>query len=141
VPIVDGDSDDDEEESERVGSDDGVDEKVDVSSSDGSSGRGDDDDGDEEHGEEIDRHWAISEEFGQDGECLGAEVDVDHEVVSRPAASDSRFKCHRVHIFHDGDEVVTEDDEPGRGSGKHALGDASHSGLVLYVDIHSSSVR
>lgn len=55
VPIVDVDSDDDEGEPERVGSDVGVDEKVYVSSSDGSSGCGDDDDGDEEHGEEIDR--------------------------------------------------------------------------------------
>jgi hypothetical protein len=81
VRFVDVDSNDDEEESERVGSEVGVDEKVDVSSSDGSSGRGDDDNGDEEHGEEIDRRWVVSEEFGQDGEGLGAEVDVDHEAV------------------------------------------------------------
>lgn len=64
---------------------------------------------------------------------MGAKVDVDHEAVSRPATSDFRFKCRRVHIFHDGDEVVTEDDEPVHGSGKHALGDASRSGLVHYA--------
>lgn len=45
----------------------------------------------------------------------------------------SRFKHRRVHIFQDGEEVATEDDEPGRGAGKHALGDASRSGLVHFA--------
>jgi hypothetical protein len=44
---------------------------------------------------------------------------------------------------------VIEDDEPGHGSGKHALGDASRSGLVHYasecgadeleIDLYTSS--
>ena len=37
---------------------------------------------------------------------------------------------HRhVHIMRAGHEVATDEDEPGADLGKHALGEASHSGL------------
>lgn len=92
VPIVDVGSDDEDEESEKAGSDVGEEEKVDVSSSDGSSdsgGRGDDDDdGDEE--ETVDRRQGVSDEFGPDGEGVGADLDAGHEVMSHPSASSSR---------------------------------------------------
>ena len=35
----------------------------------------------------------------------------------------------RVHIMREGHEVATDEDEPGADLGKHALGEASHSGL------------
>jgi hypothetical protein len=38
-------------------------------------------------------------------------------------------RLRRVHIIHEGHKVATNEDEPDTGSGKHALGDASHSGL------------
>lgn len=133
---IDVDSDEDDEESEKVGAGVKADERVEVSSSgDSSGGGGDDDDGDGEHEEEEEEVFlhAASEEIGWDGGGLGAGLELTREVVSHPAASSSRFKHHRVHIFHDGEEVATEDDEPGRGSGKHALGDASRSGLVHFA--------
>ena len=39
----------------------------------------------------------------------------------------------RMHIMREGCEVATDDDEDGGGSGKHALGMASHSGLKHFT--------
>ena len=38
-----------------------------------------------------------------------------------------------VHIMLEGREVAIDEDEPGAGSEKHALGEASHSGLRHFV--------
>ena len=38
-----------------------------------------------------------------------------------------------MHIMREGREVGTDEDEPGAGSGKHALGDASRSGLWCFA--------
>jgi len=36
---------------------------------------------------------------------------------------------HRMHIMHEGREVAIDEDEPGAGTRKHALGKASRSRL------------
>lgn len=64
---------------------------------------------------------------------MGGGLGGGQEVFSHPAASGSRFKHRQIHILHEGEKVTTKDDEPGRGSGKHAFGDASRSGLVHYA--------
>ena len=47
--------------------------------------------------------------------------------------------CHwHVHIIREGSEVATNEDEPGAGSGKHALGDASRSGLRHFAIAYSA---
>ena len=51
------------------------------------------------------------------------------EVESCPTGSRSMPRRRRVHIMREGREVATEEDEPGAGSRKHALGEASRSGL------------
>ena len=41
---------------------------------------------------------------------------------------------HRhVHSMREGHEVAIDEDEPGAGTGKHALGEASHSGLKHFA--------
>lgn len=63
----------------------------------------------------------------------GGGAEDEREVESRPSRSGSFLRCRRVHIVREGHEVVTDEDEPGAGSGKHPLGDASHSGLWHFV--------
>lgn len=134
VPLVDVESDDDDEDEERVADD--VEEKVEGDSSNGSGDDGDDEDGGDQEHEEEDVEGSVrdaSQELGFDGSGFAGSQELARDVASHPAAAASRFKRCRVHIFENGDEVATEDDEPGRGSGKHELGDANRSGLVHYA--------
>ena len=55
------------------------------------------------------------------------------EVESCPTGSRSMPRRRRVHIMREGREVATEEDEPGAGSRKHALGEASRSGLKHFT--------
>ena len=49
--------------------------------------------------------------------------------MSRPTRSGSMPRRRHVHIMWEGCEVATDEDDPGAGSRKHALGEASRSGL------------
>ena len=68
--------------------------------------------------------WVGSEELG----FRGAEAE-EKEVESSPVGRGSLSHHPRVHIMRGGHEVATDEDEPDTGTGKHALGEASHSML------------
>lgn len=139
VPIVDvpSSNEDGDEEVEKVESDD--EEEGGGSGFDNSGGGRGLDDGagddvnDVQEGEAVDRQRGVLEGFGLDGGGLGGGFGGGSEVVSHPAASGSWFKQRPVHIFQEGEDVVTKDDDPKHGAGKHAFGDASRRGLVHYV--------
>ena len=59
----------------------------------------------------------------------GGEADKEREIESHPAGAGLMPRRRRVYIIREGREVAIDEDEPGVGSRKHALGEASHSGL------------
>lgn len=104
--------------------------RIDGSSSSSSSSKpgvsGDGDDDDDEGPDDLGIPRLIgSEELG----FKSGEAKEEREVESSPVRS-GLMPCHcRVHIMHEGREVGTDEDEPGTDMGKHALSEASCSGL------------
>ena len=68
----------------------------------------------------------------------GGKAREELEIESRPTDAGLMPRRHHVHIMHEGREVATDDDEGGGGSGKHALGKASHSGLRYFAVAYSA---
>ena len=66
-----------------------------------------------------------SDELGFQGHGSKEERDIESWPIG---AGSMPCRC-RVHILREGHEVALDEDEPRAGSGKHALGEASHSGL------------
>ena len=96
------------------------------SSSNESGASGDSEDKDDEGLDESgDPRPVGSKELG----FRGGEAEEEREVESSSVRS-GLMPCHRhVHIMHEGHEVGTNEDEPGTDMGKHALSEASCSGL------------
>ena len=64
-------------------------------------------------------------ELGLQGEGRNEEREVESHLAKVGALP---HHC-RIHILHEGHEIASDDDEARGNSRKHALGDASHSGL------------
>lgn len=60
-------------------------------------------------------------------------MEVGREAESRPAGSGLVPQDRQVHILREGREVDTDEDKPGAGSVKHALGEASRGALRCYA--------
>lgn len=59
----------------------------------------------------------------------GGGAEEEREIEMHPIEGGSMPHQRHMHIMREWCEVPTDEDEPGAGSGKHALGDANRSGL------------
>lgn len=59
----------------------------------------------------------------------GGGAEEEREIEMHPIKGGSMPHRRHMHIMREWCEVPTDEDEPGAGSGKHALGDANRSGL------------